>query len=284
VVLADGGILECDEHHHEDLFWALRGASGSNFGVVTSLVFGTILAPAATVFHLTWPLTHAATVIDAWQRSAPTAPDELAASLLITASGDVAKPPVAKVFGTMLGTESDTAEQLDELVVRVGADPASAFYKQMSYRDAKRYLAELGDAMAGEDDRLGEGSDDEPQGHPYSKSEFFRRLLPTEAIAALVEDFGRRASQSRELDFTPWGGAYNRVPAEATAFVHRDELFLLQHAVVVDPDASPTEREDARRWLTRSWGLVHPCGSGGVYPNWPDPDLEDWEDAYYRTN
>jgi hypothetical protein len=282
VVLADGGILECDEHHLEDLFWALRGAGGSNFGVVTSLVFRTITAPAATVFHLTWPLTHAARVIDAWQRSAPTAPDELAASLLITTSGDVEKLPVANVFGAMLGTESDAAEQLDELVVRVDADPASAFHKQMSYRDAKRYLAELGDAMAGEDDRLGEGSDDEPQGHPYSKSEFFRRLLPTEAIAALVEDFGRRAGQSRELDFTPWGGAYNRVPAEATAFVHRDELFLLQHAVVVDPDASPIEREDARRWLTRSWGLVHPCGSGGVYPNWSD--LEDWEDAYYRTN
>jgi Berberine and berberine like len=192
---------------------------------------------------------------------------------------------VANVFGTMLGTESDTAEQLDELVVRVGADPASAFYKQMSCRETKRYLAELGDAMAGEDDRLGEGSDDEPQGRPYSKSEFLRRLLPTEAIAALVDNFveGRRAGQSRELDFTPWGGAYDRVPAEATAFVHRDELFLLQHAVVV-PNASTTVREDARRWLAQSWASVHRWGSGGVYPNFPDPDLTDWKHAYHVTN
>ena len=286
IVLADGSVVDCDEHHHEDLFWALRGAGGSNFGGVTSLVFGTIPAPAATAFHLTWRLTHAATVIDAWQRSAPTAPDELAASLLMTATGDVEKPPVANVFGAMLGTESDTAEQLDELVARVGANPASAFHKQMSYRETKRYLAELGDAMASEDDRLGEGSNDEPQGHPYSKSEFFRRPLPTEAIAALVDDFveGRRAGQSRELDFTPWGGAYNRVPAEATAFVHRDELFLLQHAVVVDPDASTTAREDARRWLARSWASVHRWGSGGVYPNFPDPDLTNWKHAYHVTN
>ena len=29
---------------------------------------------------------------------------------------------------------------------------------------------------------------------------------------------------------------------------------------------------------------MHGWGSGGVYPNWPDPDLEDWDDAYYRTN
>jgi FAD/FMN-containing dehydrogenase len=286
IILADGSVAECDEHHRGDLFWALRGAGGSNFGVVTSLVFRTIPAPATTAFHLTWPLTHATAVIEAWQAWAPTAPDELAASLLITASGDLEKPPVANVFGTMLDTESDAAEQFDELVVRVGADPAAAFHKQMSYRETKRYLAELGDAMSGEDDRLGEDSDDEPQGHSYSKSEFFRRPLPTAAIAALLDNFveGRLSGQSRELDFTPWGGAYNRVPAEATAFVHRDELFLLQHAVVADPDASTTEREDGRRWLTRSWGLVHEWGSGGVYPNWPDPDLEDWDDAYYRTN
>jgi FAD/FMN-containing dehydrogenase len=285
IVLADGQTVECDEHHHTDLFWALRGAGG-NFGVVTSLVFKTIPAPAATAFHLLWPHAYAAAVIDAWQHWAPTAPDELAASLLLTASGDVEEPPAANVFGAMLGTESEAAERLEEMVDRVGADPASVFRKHMSYRETKRYLAELGDEMAGEDDRLGEGSDEEPQGHPYSKSEFFRRMLPIEAIEALVENFleGRVAGQSRELDFTPWGGAYNRVPAEATAFAHRDELFLLQHAVVVGPDAPATEREDARRWLTRSWGVVRPWGSGRVYQNFPDPDLEDWAHAYHGAN
>jgi FAD/FMN-containing dehydrogenase len=286
VVLADGSVVECDEYHHGDLFWALRGAGGGNFGVVTSLVFETIPAPAASAFHLTWPDTHAASVIRAWQHWAPTAPDELAASLLITAKGDPEEPPVANVFGAMLGTESETAELLDQMIVQVGADPASAFSRQMPFRETKRYLAELGDAMAGEDDRLGEGSDDEPQGHLYSKSEFFGRALPTDAIEALVENFleGRVAGQSRELDFTPWGGAYNRVPAEATAFAHRGELFALQHAVVVDHDASTSEREAARRWLVRSWRLVHGWGSGGIYPNWPDPDLEDWAGAYHGTN
>ena len=29
---------------------------------------------------------------------------------------------------------------------------------------------------------------------------------------------------------------------------------------------------------------MHPLGSGGVYPNFPDPDLEDWEHAYYGEN
>jgi hypothetical protein len=30
--------------------------------------------------------------------------------------------------------------------------------------------------------------------------------------------------------------------------------------------------------------LVHAYGSGGVYANFPDPDLEEWGRAYHRTN
>lgn len=37
-------------------------------------------------------------------------------------------------------------------------------------------------------------------------------------------------------------------------------------------------------WLTRSWQTVRPSGSGGVYPNFPDPDLDDPEHAYYGPN
>jgi len=128
-----------------------RCAGGGNFGVVTSLTFNAIPAPNCTAFPLLWPHTQAAALIDAWQAWAPTAPDELAASLLVVASGDVDQPPVVNLFGAMLGTESDTDELLDELIARVGADPTSAFHKQMSYREIKRYLAELGDAMAGDD-------------------------------------------------------------------------------------------------------------------------------------
>jgi len=86
---------------------------------------------------------------------------------------------------------------------------------------------------------------------------------------------GRSAGESRELDFTPWGGPYNRVPVEATAFAHRDELFLIQHTVIVDPDVPTAEREAARHWLERSWMSVRLWGSG-VYPNFPDPDLTGW--------
>jgi FAD/FMN-containing dehydrogenase len=274
VALANGRIVECDEHNEPDLFWALRGAGGCNFGVLTSLVFRTLPAPDATAFQLTWPDTCASEVMEAWQGWSPAGPDELAASLLLTAPDEPDRPPVVNVFGAMLGTRSNTEELLEDLVVRVGTDPASASLAHASYRETKRYLAEHGPG------------DDRPQGHPYSKSEYFRGPLPAEAIESLVETFSKErvAGQSRELDFTPWGGAYNRVPAEATAFAHRRELFLLKHAVSVEPDARDVEKEAALRWLGRSWATVRPWGTGRAYPNFPDPDLEDWPRAYHGTN
>jgi hypothetical protein len=181
---------------------------------------------------------------------------------------------VVNVFGAMLGTESDTGELLDGLVARAGVDPSSAVLKHAPYRETKRHLADHGPG------------EDRPEGHQSSKSEFFRRPLPADAIESLVENFteGRVRGQSRELDFTPWGGAYNRMAADATAFAHREEFFLLKHAVTVEPDAPTAKREAARRWLSRSWATVRPWGSGGVYPNFPDPYLEDWACAYHGTN
>jgi FAD/FMN-containing dehydrogenase len=284
VVLADGRVVDCDEHHDEELFWALRGAGGGHFGVVTSLVFRTLPAPAATVFQLTWPPAAAAAVVQAWQAWAPEGPDELDATLRLTTAGDGERPPGVEVVGTVLDGEADATELLGELVGRVGVDPVSASRQHLPHRAAKRYLEGLGSV---EDQP--ERSDPEPPPRPgylYTKSEFFRRPLPGETVAALVEYLinGLAHGQSREVDFLPWGGAYNRVPADATAFAHRGERFLVQHLVEVGADAAAAERDAARDWLARSWALVHLWGSGGVYPNFPDPDLQDWPSAYHGTN
>jgi FAD/FMN-containing dehydrogenase len=283
VVLADGRVVDCDEHHDGELFWALRGAGGGHFGVVTSLVFRTLAAPAATVFQLTWPPAAAAAVVQAWQAWAPEGPDELDATLRLTA-GDDQRPPGVEVVGTVLDGEADAATLLGELVDGVRVDPVAESRRHLVHRAAKRYLEGLGSV---EDQPEGSGPEPPPRpSHLYTKSEFFRRPLPGETIAALVEHLtnGLALGQPREVDFLPWGGAYNRVPADATAFAHRGERFLVQHLVMVGVDAAPAERGTARDWPARSWALVHPWGSGGVYPNFPDPDLQDWARAYHGTN
>jgi len=276
VVLADGRVVDCDADRNEDLFWALRGAGPGTFGVVASFVFRTRPAAPATNFQLAWPFSQAAAVIEAWQAWAPMAPGELHASLLVTAEREVERAPVVNLFGSMLGSEQDTALLLDELVTRVGADPATDFRKHMSREETTRYWAALGV----EDDPRA------PSQYPLLKSEFFRQPLPHDAIAALLTIFAevRSEDHSRELDFTPWGGAYNRIPEDATSFAHRGELFSLKHAAVVDSDSPKSTRDAAQRWVTESWQTVRPWGSGRVFPNFPDPDIEDWRHAYYGAN
>jgi FAD/FMN-containing dehydrogenase len=275
VVLADGRVVECDEQRHEDLFWALRGAGAYGLGVVTRLTLRTVPEPAATSFHLKWPYERTSVLIAAWQQWSPTGPDELAASLLVTVGGEAGAEPLVHLFGSMIGSETETAALLDEFVSVAGAEPASAERSHMRYGSLKSYLAERGP-----------GDQEDEDGRPYTKSEFFREPLPAGAVEALVDLFvrGRRPGEARKLDFMPWGGAYNRVPANATAFPHRDELFLLEHSVVVPVGFDAAATEAARAWLSDSWELVHPSGSGGVYANFPDTDLPDEHRAYWGAN
>ncbi len=272
VVLADGRVVSCDEQHFADLFWALRGAGGCRFGIVTRLRLKTVPAPATTCFELRWPESAATEIADAWQHWAPDADDGIAASLLLTAGSDPHQPLAVRVFGAATGRDPDPRPELDRLVARVGLDPESATFVELPYRQAKRHLAEQ-DA----------GSQPGPEnGHLFAKSEFFRSPLDREAIAALVAHLiaDRVPGQARELDFSPWGGAYNRIPAFATAFVHRRERFLLKHEVVTEPERATV----GRRWLAGSWTLAHRPGEGGAYPNFPDADLNPWDRSYHGAN
>ncbi|MGH3463234.1 MAG: BBE domain-containing protein [Kribbellaceae bacterium] len=93
-------------------------------------------------------------------------------------------------------------------------------------------------------------------------------------LASLLTQFGDDGTMGRrEITFTAMGGAYNKVAEDATAFAHRSERFLLEHiADAADP------------WVDRSWAIAHADGSGRVYPNFPDPGLDDWASAYHAGN
>jgi FAD/FMN-containing dehydrogenase len=276
IVLADGRAIECDGERDADLFWALRGAGGGNFGVVTSLAFETVPAADATVFHFRWSYKDAGALIETWQDWAPMAPDDVDATLRLSAGprGDLAQ---VELIGAVVGSVADAAARLDEFVSRAGRNPVSTWSRQMTYPAAKRQLNDLDQHV---ESRSLETS---RTGHLYTKSEFFRGPLDRQMIMALIDNLARDAAGvlNREVAFMPWGGAYNRVASDATAFPHRKERFLVQHLVDTDPDARP---DAGHSWLSRSWALLHPVGSGGVYPNFPDPDLPDWGRAYYGDN
>ena len=249
VVLADGRTVPADG----DLLWLLRG--GGAPGVVTELTFATVPAPGSTAFRLTFPAGAAADLLDAWQRILPGLADAVAPSLLITAPPDPARDPVVTVAGA-----APEPGAVDDLIRRLGHRPRTDDRQHGSHHATKRWLA--GDEPPG-------------TGHAHLHSEFFRAEVPAaRLIARLTAD--RRPGEERELDFSPWGGAYNRVAAAATAFPHRDARFLLKQTATVAPGDRPGG------WLAESYALTQPYGTGGAYPNFPEPGLGD--EAYYLGN
>jgi FAD/FMN-containing dehydrogenase len=227
VVLASGEVVDADE----ELLWALKGAGGGQFGIVTRLTLKTVPAPPTKCFHITHPLDEAAALIDWWQRVSPEAPEATAASLIV-------RPDGVHLFG----------------VGDIDAETTAP----MPYREAKRWLNENGPP------------EQEPTQDERSKSEFFRDLLSADTIATLVEHF-EHGTGARELDFSPWGGAYDRTAPDATAFPHRTARFLLKHTGSAD-------------WAERAYSITHAHGTGGSYVNFPDPYLEDALTAYHGPN
>src|SRR5262249_34695356 len=97
VVLPSGSVVDCGHDHEPDLFWALRGAGGGQFGVVTSLRFDTVPEPMTTRIEARWPDIALEELVAAWQAWAPDAPDELTVNL--TLESEPGAPVQAILFG-----------------------------------------------------------------------------------------------------------------------------------------------------------------------------------------
>jgi FAD/FMN-containing dehydrogenase len=276
VALADGRLVWCDEEREPDLYWALRGAGGGLFAAVTDLVLRTRPALAATAFEYSWPYRQAAAVVAGWLRLAPDAPDELNAELALTATDDPAEPPYVTVFGVSLGDPAPLADAFDP-------PPGAVRTHPMTAAETARHHAYPGES----DDVIISGPPpDAPPGLQLVKSGCFTASPPVEAIRALVEHFAahRVRGEFRDLEFVPWGGAYGRVPATATAFAHRRSRFLVRHTVQVGHRADAGRRQAADRWVTTSEAWLRPYGNGGIYPNYPDPAVPAWDPAYHGAN
>ena len=77
VVTASGEIVTASETENPDLFWAVRGAGGGNFGVHTSFTYTVVPAKDVTVFQLSWSGGDTAALVDAIMRMQLAGPREL---------------------------------------------------------------------------------------------------------------------------------------------------------------------------------------------------------------
>lgn len=276
IVLADGTLITCDEASEPDLYWALRGAGAGNFGVVTALTFRTISEPYAVAFHLSWPGQSASAALIAWLEWAPQTPDAMAASLVVRAPADPSVRPQANLIGAMIADGPVVAGALNHFEQLVGDAERRRQFPPAPISDVKARLADVGA-------EVGDGTSTAVE---HSASEFYGEPLPASIASSLADALttDRIPGQARELALTPMGGAYNRVSADATAFVHRGDQFLLEWTATSDPAQPGASHHAASRWLGDIRTLRDGHGTGRTYQNFPDPELAEPLLAYYGEN
>ena len=281
VVLANGRAVLCNAREHADLYWALRGGGGS-FGIVTRLVFRTHPVDKVATYTLEWPWSDARRVVAAWQRLAPHAPDGLFSVLNLMVTGGSA--PHITSAGQFFGTP-DQLRALVKPLVDAGT-PTRFTVTTRTYLEAARTWAGCSGTVA--ECHL------QPQGALgrstfKGKSDYVNKGEPLSArgIDVLVRQIeSRRAvGPGRGLVLLDsYGGAIDRVPKDATAFVHRDALFSLQYLAYWEASDPPRVAAANLQWLRRFRAAMHPFVSGLAYQNYIDPELQGWAHAYYGSN
>jgi FAD binding domain/Berberine and berberine like len=241
VVTAAGNVVRASAEENEELFWAIRGGGG-NFGVVTRFEFrahrlaGVVSGPIFFEEDI-----DQVALLTAWRDVMRSAPEELNVTF-------IAMPP--------MGFPGPAGPQL--VVCYAGDDERAA-------ADAIAPLLQIPGIASSEivpkayEDVLDPdmGPVDLP---PVVDGNGFAEELTDDLIRAVV----RASSDSSPavLMIRYLRGAYNRVPADATAFPYRSAEVLLISAAFLAPDAP--ESEYAR--LRQVWDTVR-LHTLGMYGN-----------------
>ena len=272
VVTATGDIVHCSAHEHPDLFWGLRGGGG-NFGIVTELEFQLHeVGPMILGGMLVFAYDRAAEVLNAYRDIMDAADDDLGGCAVLGPA-----PPAPFVPAEMVGRPSLS------LVVAAFCDLERA----EELAAPLRALGPIADAVGpmpyvALQQMIDAGNPHGMQGR--FESAFMDELAPgaIEASVALAE---RIPSPMTVLLLQPLGGAFGRVPEDATALPHRDAKWMY-HALSLWPD--PADDAVNHAWTRAYADALAPFSRRSTHPNHTDNTRQErvrefyGEDAYAR--
>ncbi len=229
VVLADGTFVRADADQNQDLFWAVRGA-GANVGVVTAMEFVVDEVHEVGWAQLAFGVDDAAEFMTKWGAWIESAPRDVT-SFLVMGGRRPGEPLVAQTM-TMVDA-SDPEVILERLQPMAQFAPLVGQSIQVT-----TYAQVMANAS---------GTPHDGQGEPNARSVLLERMTPefAQAAASLIESGATYFFQIRAA-----GGAVGDVPADATAYAHREA----QHSVVAF--GASRSRIDA------AWEAIRPLGVG----------------------
>jgi FAD/FMN-containing dehydrogenase len=260
VVTANGDLVVASETENADLFWGLRGGGG-NFGIVTSFEFKLQpLGPMVLAGMVVWPMSEGAKVLAFLRDFMADAPDE------VGVIGNLRIAPAMPVIPTELhGTP---------IVATVLTYAGSIEKGEAALRPIREFNSPALDAVVPKPYTAHQKALDAalPHGrHYYWKS---HRLPPLndQMINIITEHAGTISSPLSAIGLFCFGGAVARVPADATAFGHRDAAHDINIVGSWLPDDPEPDRH--RAWVRGFFDALQPY-SRGVYVNFTSDDSLD---------
>jgi hypothetical protein len=277
-------VLQCNSERNADLFWALRGGGGGNFGIVTAFTFRTHKIRELGTFFVKWKREDALAVFAGWQKWAQAVTDDVWCGLSFWSD-----PPQFNLFAYGVSVEGLDAlkPKIEALVAATGREPEVNVTKAAAYRDAMLDFAGCPDMSVSQCHIAGQTPDAKLERHSFAgTSDIFDRWLPPEGLSALAQAVLTRFAEGKQgaamLDLT--GGALNRLAPNETAFVHRNSVFTVQYFSHFALGVPLSAVEEAMTWQTGMRARMRPWSTGRAYQNYLDPNLKDWKSAYYGAN
>jgi FAD/FMN-containing dehydrogenase len=257
VVTAAGELVRASATEHPDLFWAIRGGGG-NFGVATSFEFRLHpVGPQVMAGLIVHPFSAAPAVLREYRDLVAKAPDELCCWVVMRKA-----PPLPFLPPEVHGTEVLVLALCHAGDLAAGAEAAAPF------RAIGTPIADV----VGPTPYAGWQAAFDPLLTPgernYWKSHDFVELADglLDVIGGAVR---RLPSPQCEIFIGHLGGAINRVPAEATAYPHRDVSFVMN---VHTRWSRPAEDAPCIAWTRALYDATAPFATGGVYVNFMPED------------
>lgn len=273
IVTADGQLRALSEDVNPDLFWAIRGGAGGNFGVSTAFTLNTAPADAMlTVFRMVWrdkTLDVARALFAAVDAAPPELGTRISLGGVTPQSGGRGRQVPVTLLGQYAGSRDDLMAHLAPVMAM--AQPEFVDVQEKPYWSGQSFLVEPGEPAF------------------FRERSAFLDTPPDadflgEAFHALRRWPGTGAHG--DLFFFQTGGRINDLASDATAFVHRDSRFLSVVGISWSEDdlGRPDTLRAARDWQDEFYAVLSAHGGKGAFQNFPDAALVDWRERYYGAN
>lgn len=223
LVTAAGDVLTVNAESHPELFWALRGGGG-NFGVATRFTFEAAPVDGLVGGHVHFDQSDVRSVLGGWRDVFRDGPDELNSTLIVMPPLMPEMPAGPQMSVALLGTEAELRDLLAPLLSLPSVSDVSL--GPVAYPD----LLEAA-----------------PPGAPpfqFVGGNGFVPDLSDAALDAFVRALDREVPTM--LLLRALGGAFSRVPADATAVAQRDGQALLALNGLLPADATDDQLAAAR--------------------------------------